>query len=94
MACIVSYRAWFTAKNRQTAKSSAAIPLKQYHQSNAYHHGHSGVFDGHKPNQIGHMDSWTGQGGEGTEALPRDMIGVRSDIVIHSNTNQTGQGAV
>ena len=89
MACVVSYRAWFTAKNRQAAKSTAAIPLRQYQQSNGNDHGHnhSEVFDGHKLSQTGQMDSRAMHRGEWDEALPRDMINVMSDIVIHSNSN-------
>ena len=90
MACIVSYRALFTTKNRHTAKSPAAMPLKQYHQGDADDHGHSRFekLDGHKPSQTGQMDSWTTHGGDGVEVFPRDMTGVRSDIVTHSEDDK------
>ncbi|KAL8769421.1 MAG: hypothetical protein Q9209_004649 [Squamulea sp. 1 TL-2023] len=83
MVCIVSYRALFTenGKNRRATKSLAAIPLKQIERGNEHSYPNSKGFNGEKPSELGQDNSWSMQDVEGAEALPRDMIGVRSEFL-------------
>ncbi|KAL8991943.1 MAG: hypothetical protein Q9169_007508, partial [Polycauliona sp. 2 TL-2023] len=83
MACIVSYRAFFTenGKNRRMTKSPAGIPLKQIERSNEeYTYPKHKVFSGEKSGEAGQDGSWSLHDVEGAKALPRDMIGIRSEV--------------
>ncbi|KAL8671497.1 MAG: hypothetical protein Q9168_004011 [Polycauliona sp. 1 TL-2023] len=94
MACIFSYRAYFTenAKNqRRRTKSPAGIPLNQHFESGgtegSKEHNDSKSrphINSEKTSEAGQDNSWSLHDLEGAEAaLPRDMIGARSEVGIH-----------
>ncbi len=94
MACIVSYRAFFIERKRHVARSPAAMPLKQYGRSDPHNHSRSEMSDAHKSSGAEPVDSWIMHEGEGVEALPRDMIGVKGDILIHCRHDKVTHGVV